>query len=132
MNRWPIWVLACLAFGGCQTGPASVSNEPCPNINPCDDTDSRLRPPAPLSPPRLPPGPTPVPVAAFASGLPLWPGCPTTLQVMATPHRITFHAVRPSEEPETTDPDPSDWVCEEPEAPLLRAGRAPEHDLAVR
>jgi hypothetical protein len=127
MNRWPIWVLACLALCGCQSGPASVSNEPCPNINPCDDTDSRLLPPGFLLP-----GTTPVPVAALATGLPLWPGCPTTLQVMATPHRIAVHAVRPSETPETTAPDPSDWVCEGPEAPLMRAHLRPEHDLAAR
>jgi hypothetical protein len=51
---------------------------------------------------------------------------------MATSHLISFHAERPSEAPETTDPDPSDWVCEGPEAPLLRAARTPLRDLAVR
>jgi len=127
MKRRPIWVLVCLASVGCQTVPASVSNDPCPNIDPCDDTDSRLLPPDPTG------MPAPAPVAArLTAGLPLWPGCPATLQVMAAPHSIDFHAFRPGEAPETTGPDPSDWVCEGPEAPLMRAARRPEHAFAAR
>ena len=116
----------CLALGGCQTGPASVSNEPCPNINPCDDTDSRLLPAAPTRRPAT------VPVAArLTAGLPLWPGCPATLQVMAPPRPIAFQSVHPVETPKTTGSDPSDWVCEGPEAPLLRAAHPGKRDLAI-
>jgi len=50
---------------------------------------------------------------------------------MALVRPIVFHAVKPGEEPET-DPDPSDFVCDSPEAPLLRAWRRPAEDFAGR
>jgi hypothetical protein len=63
---------------------------------------------------------------------PLFPGCPNTLQVKAQLRGIAFHAVRPDAEPETGD-DPSDWDCDAPEAPLLRAWRwLPDRNLAAR
>jgi hypothetical protein len=119
MNRWPISVLACVVLCGCQltAGPAApVSNMDCPTPSPCDDSSSESWMPAKSAP---------VAVVALAAYKPFWPGCPTTLQVMArpAPRPIAFKAVRP-EEPETA-PDPSDWVCDPPEAPLLRAGRQP-------
>ena len=112
MRKWPIWVLPCLVFVcGCQTGvrPAvPMTDMPCPSPNPCDDpdTDALLR---------LDPGHgRPVAIAEYQ---PLKPGCPTTLQVHAWLRPIGFPAARPDE----FEQDWSDWVCEEPEAPLLRA-----------
>jgi hypothetical protein len=117
MNRRPIWVPLCLALCGCQTigGPVAPVLDDCPNISPCDDdpdTDARLL----LSH-------TPGPVVIQADWRPPLPGCPTTLQVMARLHR---------DEPDETAPDPSDYVCEPPEAPLLRARLRSDKDLAVR
>jgi hypothetical protein len=100
-----------------------MSDVNCPSYNPCDDPDPEAR---------LPLGPVPGPVVTLAAWHPLWPGCPSTLQVMARLRPIAFQAVRPDEAPETA-PDPSDWVCDPPEAPLLRAGRGrPDQDLAAR
>jgi hypothetical protein len=121
MNRRLIWFLAGLALCGCQMGGGPVSDD-CPSPNPCDDLGQQGR--LPLSPSPLPTTP--------AAWRPLWPGCPSTLQVMARPSPIVFRTVRPEEAPETA-PDPFDWVCEPPEAPLLRAGRQrPDQDAAVR
>jgi hypothetical protein len=50
---------------------------------------------------------------------------------MARLRPIVFQAVRPDAEPET-DPDPSDWVCDPPEDPLLRAGRDRERQHFVQ
>lgn len=125
MSRWPIWVLACLALCGCQTagGPiAPVSSVDCPQPTLCDDpeSDSLLQAPATG------------PLVIKTAWRPLFPGCPTTLQVKARLHPIAFNAVRPEVAPETGN-DPSDWDCDPPEAPLLRAWRwRPEQDLAAR
>jgi len=125
MNRWRIWVLACLAICGCQTGDlpvAPVSEDPCPSLGPCDEPDSDAW---------LLPGPAPARVAALVADQPLFPGCPKTLQVMAQPHPIVFQAVRLDEQPDTA-PDPSDLVCDPPEAPLQRAERRADHYFAAR
>jgi hypothetical protein len=106
MNRRLIWLLVVVGLCACQTGGGPVSSD-CPSLNPCDEAGQDVRPLFAA------------PVVTLATAMPLWPGCPSTLQVMARPHPIVFRAVRPDEEPETA-PDPSDWVCEMPEAPLLR------------
>jgi hypothetical protein len=106
MNRWLIWLLAGIALCGCQMRGGAAS-EDCPAPDPCDETGQVVRP---------------LFTATLTAARPLWPGCPSTLQGMARPHPIVFRAVRPEDEPETA-PDPSDWVCEGPEAPLLRTRR---------
>jgi len=122
MNRWPIWFLAGLALCGCQIAGGPVSTD-CPSPNPCDDPGQEAR---------LLLGQAPQPVATLVAWRTLWPGCPSTLQAMVRGHPIVFQTVRPEEAPETA-PDPSDWVCEPPEAPLMRAGRQrPDHDVAIR
>jgi hypothetical protein len=108
MNRWLIWLLIGVGLCGCQMGGGPVSDD-CPAPDPCDDTSQAAQPLFAA------------PGVTLAAGRPLWPGCPSTLQVMARPYPIVFRAVRPEEPPET-DPDPSDWVCGAPDAPLLRAG----------
>lgn len=118
MNRRLIWLSIGVGLGGCQMGGSHVL-EDCPSPDPCDDTGQVVRP--------LFAAPAP----ALAAARPLWPGCPSTLQVMARPHPIVFRAIRPGEEPETA-PDPSDWVCEGPEAPLLRARRGGSGQDVVR
>jgi hypothetical protein len=119
MNQWPIWVLACLGLCGCQP-PGPVSDEPCPSPSPCYDEDFETR---------LLRGPgTLVREAAYRR---LWPGCPETIQVMARMRPVVFKAVRPDNEPDN-DADPSDWACDPPEAPLLRAGRDREGRQLVR
>jgi hypothetical protein len=123
MNRFPIWVLACIALCGCQSasGPAGpMSDEPCPSPSPCYDSDfdARLL---------LGPG-TLVAEAVYRQ---LWPGCPATIQVMARMRPVVYKAVRPDNEP-PTDSDPSDWACDPPEPPLLRAGRNREWRRLVR
>jgi hypothetical protein len=50
---------------------------------------------------------------------------------MARRRAIVFRAARPDNEP-TDDSDPSDWECDPPEAPLLRAWVRPGGDLATR
>jgi hypothetical protein len=116
MNRWLIWLLTSIALGGCQAGGRPVSTD-CPQPDPCSATREGARP---LFAARE---------VTLADALPLWPGCPSTLQVLARPHPIVFRAV--TEEPQTAA-DPSDWVCESPEAPLLRARRGSGQDVARR
>ena len=118
MDRWLIWWLIGVGLCGCQMGRGPVSVD-CPALDPCDDSARVVRPLL------AEPGVT------LAAARPLWPGCPASLQVMAQPHPIVFRAVRPEDEPERA-PDPSDWVCEGPEAPLLRAGRGAGQDVARR
>jgi hypothetical protein len=119
MHRWLIWLLAGISLCGCQVGGGPVLVD-CPSPDPCDDTGQE-------APPLFA-----APAVTFAAARPLWPGCPSTLQVMARPHPIVFRAIRPDDEPETA-PEPSDWVCDGPDAPLLRAGRwAPAQDVARR
>ena len=131
MNRRLIWVLAYLVLSGCQTAsepPAPVSNVDCPSPSPCDDTDPEAwLPVGPgLGPPVL--GPIVTPTAYH----PLSPLCPPTTQVAARLRSIAFPSVRPANEPETT-PDPSDYDCDPPEAPLLRAARPhPNRNLVAR
>ncbi len=122
MNRSPILVLACLALFGCQTN-TSMSDDPCPSPHPCDDpTTEAWR--------RL--GPPPAAVVTQAVYRPLKPGCPSTLQVMARPRPVVYHAVSPEEAPDA-DPDPADLVCDDPDLPLQRADwRRPDRDLAAR
>jgi hypothetical protein len=126
MNRWPLWLLACLLQCGCHAAgrpPAPMSYEPCPSPGPCDDPDQDAW---------FPPGPFRGSTATLADNQRLIPGCPATLQVMARPHPIVFQAVTPEAEPDT-DPDPADLVCDPREAPLLRAeGQRLDHDLATR
>lgn len=125
MNRWPIiWLLGCLALCGCQaSGRVAPRTDDCPSFNPCDDPDTDAR---------LLGKPTPgMPVVTPVAYQPLWPGCPATLHVMARLRPVSFHAVRPGENPEPAS-DPSDWVCDPPEAPLLRAGRRPDNELTAR
>jgi hypothetical protein len=126
MSRWPIRILVCVALCGCQSaqGPdGSRSDADCPTLSPCDDPSSESL---------LPPGSDLKPAVTQAAWHPIWPGCPTTLQVMARLHPIAFRAVRPLAAPEP-DTDPSDWVCDPPEVPLLRAGRwRPDQNLAAR
>ena len=88
-------------------------SEDCPTLSPCDEAGLEVWP--------LPP-PLAAPVGTFVASRPLWPGCPSTLQAIARSHPIAFRAVRPHDEHETV-PDPSDWVCEPPEPPLLRVDR---------
>jgi hypothetical protein len=52
---------------------------------------------------------------------PLFLGCPATMQVMARPRPIALTS-GPRDAPSTSS-DPSDLVCDPPEAPLLRAMR---------
>jgi hypothetical protein len=118
MNRWLIRLLAGIALCGCQAGGRPVSTD-CPEPDPCGDTGHDARPLFTM------------PEVTLATAPPLWPGCPSTLQVLARPHAIVFRAIRPTEEPETAA-DPSDWVCEGPEAPLLRARRGSGEDVARR
>jgi hypothetical protein len=106
MNRWLIWLVGGFALCGCQTGGGPVSSD-CPAPSPCDEAGRAL---------------FAVPVSTITAATRLWPGCPSTLQVMALPHPIVFRAARTDEVPEI-GPDPSDWVCELPEAPLLRTDR---------
>jgi hypothetical protein len=110
MNPWLIWLLAGCVLCGCQAAGGPVSDD-CPSPNPCDDPGQQALQPRPVATPEV----------AQVAWKPLWPGCPSTLQVMAQPTPIVFHAVRPEDQPEAA-PDPSDWVCELPEAPLQRAG----------
>jgi hypothetical protein len=121
MHRWPILALACLALWGCQTA-GDLSDAPCPANTLCGDTDSDTDSEA-FGPPRQPL----VRRAAFE----IWPGCPTTIQVMAQPRRMVFQAVHPDDQLEP-DNDPSDSVCEGPEPSLMRAGRRPDQNLAAR
>ncbi|MGA3003902.1 MAG: hypothetical protein ABSE20_19475 [Acetobacteraceae bacterium] len=119
MNRWLILLLVGFALGGCQAAGGPVSDD-CPSPDPCDDTGQEARPLFAA------------PMVTFAAARPLWPGCPSTLQVMVRPRPIVFRAVRPDDEPEAA-PDPDDWVCEAPEAPLLRADlRRSEQNVAAR
>src|SRR5580658_7956972 len=109
MSRWPIRMLACLALCGCQTAELPVSSADCPQPTLCDDPESDallLQRPAVVQ----------------TAWQPLFPGCPTTLQVKARLRHIAFKAVRPDQEPDT-DTDPSDSGCDPPEAPLLRTWR---------
>jgi hypothetical protein len=100
-----------------------VSSADCPQPTLCDDPESdSLLLQAPGSGSRV----------VQAAWRPIFPGCPTTLQVKAQMRHIAFKAVRPDQEPDT-DTDPSDWGCDPPEAPLLRAWRwRPDRDLAAR
>ena len=127
MHRWPIRLLICVALYGCATvnrPPTPVSDVDCPTPSPCDDPDQDAL---------LRPGPKFRPAALQVAYRPLWPGCPTTLQVMARLHSIAFQAVRPSDEDADAPSDPSDWTCDPPDAPLLRAGRfRPDQNLATR
>ena len=149
MNRWQIWlvVFVFLLQGGCQTASAPAASrldEDCPSPSPCGDAeqDSWLRSAIPsrlqagIHTGRLPAGPIPagLPVG-FDAGLPagsnsgppltravyrpLWPGCPSTLQVMAQVHRIVFQAARSGAARETAG-DESEYVCDTGDAPLLR------------
>jgi hypothetical protein len=119
MSRWLIWLLIGIALCACQTRGNSALGD-CPDaLGPCDEAGKERSP-------RFA-----APVVALAATKPLWPGCPSTLQVMAPLHRIVFHAVRPQEQPDTSPDNPSDWVCEAPEAPLLRAGLHSQGQLAV-
>jgi hypothetical protein len=123
MNPWLICLLAGLALCGCQAAGGPVSDD-CPSPNPCDDPGQESW--------RLP-GTIPGRAATLAAWQPLWPGCPSTLQVMARPHPIVFRAVRPDEVVPDRASDPSDWDCELPEEPLLRAdGSHPGKDVANR
>ena len=126
MHRWPIWVLACTALCGCQAG--LTRDDSCPYLILCEDpgSDAMLRMGSP------PLGSTSRRVVTRAAWQPPRPGCPTSLQVMPRPAQIVFHAVKPDEAPDAPS-DPSDWACEPPEAPLLRAGtwRSGRH-LAAR
>jgi hypothetical protein len=122
MTRWPILVVTSLALCGCQTGggQAARGSDDCPAPTLCGDPDPEAA---------LPLGAA---SGQFAVWRPLFPGCPSTLQVMARPHPIVYRAVRPLEAPQTGG-DPSDWVCDPPEAPLLRAMRwRSDQDLATR
>ena len=119
MNWWLIWSVIGVVLCGCQTGGRSASDD-CPAPSPCDEAGQERWPLFT------------VPVATFAVARPLWPGCPSTLQVMARPFPIVFRAVRPDDEAEPA-PDSADWHCELPEAPLLRADRRhPGQDVAGR
>jgi hypothetical protein len=74
------------------------------------------------------------PLATPAEYRPLFPGCPTTLQVMATPnqHQIVYRAARPRVVPEPA-PDLSDDDCGPSEAPLRSTSLRPaDRDLAAR
>ena len=126
MNRRLIWVLAYLVLSGCQTASepaAPVSDVDCPSPSPCDDTDPEAR---------LPVGPGLGPIVTPTAYHPLSPLCPPTTQVAAWVRSIAFPFVRPANEPETT-PDPSDYDCDPPEAPLLRAARPhPNRNLVAR
>ncbi len=142
-------VFVFLLPGGCQTasGPAaSRLDEDCPSPSPCGDAeqDSWLRSAIPSrlqATGRLPAGPIPSgpipsgypvgfdvglpagpnagPPLTLAVYRPLWPGCPSTLQVMAHAHRIAFQAARPGAARETAG-DESEYVCDTGDAPLLR------------
>jgi hypothetical protein len=126
MTRWLIWFWIGLALCGCHVAgraAAPTSNTDCPAPDPCDDAGSDSQ---------MIPAYGPVPTVRLAEKHPLWPGCPASLQVMARLHPIAFHAVRPDETPDS-DTDPSDWFCDPPEAPLLRAGPLrPARDVAAR
>ncbi len=126
MNRWSIWFALCLAVCGCQSigGPPAPVSDDCPSPGPCDDPDTESW---------LPSGPGSAAVATLAEWHPPWPGCSSTLQVMARSrlHSIVFRAVRPDEVPNSPS-DPSDWVCAPPDAPLLRAMDRSGQHLAAR
>src|SRR5580704_13897674 len=94
MNRWPIWILV-LALCGCQAPDAGRSDADCPTPSLCGDPDSDAR----LAP---------APPTSLANWAPVWPGCPTTLQVMARAHPIVFHTIGPAPEPATA-PDDAEW-----------------------
>jgi hypothetical protein len=116
MNRRLIWVLACLVLCGCQTASepaAPVSDVDCPSPRPCDDTDPQAW---------LPVGPALGPVLTPTAYHPLSPLCPPTTQVVVWLRSIAFPSVRPPNEPQNWH-DPSDYDCDPPEAPLLRASR---------
>jgi hypothetical protein len=116
MNRRLIWVLTCLVLCGCQTASeraAPVSDVDCPSPGPCDDTDPEAR---------LPVGPALGPLVTPAAYHPLSPLCPPTTQFATWLRSITFPYVRRADEPGITH-DPSDYDCDPPEAPLLRAWR---------
>jgi hypothetical protein len=124
MTQWPIWVLLCLALCGCQTA-AHALDDSCPSPTLCDDPDSEAH---------VRPGPAIAPLVTLAAYRPLFPGCPTTLQVMARPnqHQIVYRAARPREVPETA-PDLSNDDCAPLEAPLRSTSHRPaERDLAAR
>jgi hypothetical protein len=106
MHRWLIWSLAAFALCGCQTGGGPMSAD-CPTPGPCDEAGQDVRPLFGA------------PVVTVAATMPLWPGCPSTLQVMAPLQPVVFHSVLHYDEHEAA-PDPSDGVCETPDAPLLR------------
>jgi hypothetical protein len=123
MNRWPMLALVCLALCGCQSA-GGVSEEPCPSNSLCGDPDADTES-------RALPGPVGRPMVLRAE-YQLLPGCPSSLQVMARPHRIVYQAVRPDDTPEEPSTDPSDSVCEGPEPGLMRASRRPDRELAAR
>ena len=108
MQRWLIWLPVGVVLCGCQAR-GSVSDD-CPTLSPCDEAGLEVWPSVRM------------PVETLVASKPLWPGCPPTLQVIARPHPIAYRAIRPAPEQEAV-PDPSDWVCEAPEAPLLRVDR---------
>ena len=112
MHRWLIWFPASVILCGCQFAQQPMSDD-CLPPNPCYESGSEER---------LPVGAAPGPVVTLADLRPLWPGCPSTLQVMLRPHPILYHAARPADQPETAA-DPSDWFCAPPDPPLLRATR---------
>lgn len=119
MKQWLIRVVVCLAVCGCQAGGRQTLDD-CASPSACDEDDQGWL---------LAPG-NRSGLAANMVASPGWlPGCPASLQVMAQPHPIVYRAYRPDEEPDTTS-DPADWVCEAPEAPLLRADR--QQDFARR
>jgi hypothetical protein len=119
MSRSLVWLLVGLALEACQTQGGSALDD-CPALSPCDEA-SRGR--LPLFATRT---------VALAAARPLWPGCPSTMQVMAPQHPILFRAIHPEEKPDTVL-DPADWICELPEPPLLRAGiKRPGRDIAGR
>jgi hypothetical protein len=125
MRRWPIRILTCLALCGCQPSSrlaAPLSDVDCPSPNPCDDPGTEAR---------LIPVPVPRPELILADYKPLKPGCPTTLQVMASPRPIAF-GLRLGVSPDAAT-GPTDFFCQPPEAPLLRAGpRRQGQNLASR
>jgi len=115
MKKWLIWVLACHILCGCQAsgGPADpMTDEDCPSPHACDDPDTDAR---------LPLGPFQRQGVTVAEYKPMKPGCPSTLQVMASRSWPIAFGLRAGTVPETA-PDPSDFFCEPPEAPLQRAG----------
>ena len=131
MSRRLIWVLAYLVLSGCQTASepaAPVSDVDCPSPSPCDDTDPEAR--LPVRPGLGSPGLGQI--VTSTAYHPLSPLCPPTTQVAAWLRSIAFPSIGPANERETA-PDPSDYDCDPPEDPLLRARRShPDQNLAAR